>query len=95
MGIDELGRHQNDGRSVTALEGAGLDERCLYRAERSVARQMLDSLNFGAEGREIHASADCAAVDQQLHWQRSWPSPASGIWRNDLAEMISGGTPEP
>jgi hypothetical protein len=95
MGIDVLGRHQNDGRSVTALEGACLDEGHLYRAERSVARQMLDSLDFGAEGREIQASGDCAAVDQQLHWSSHsllQPQASGGMI---LAEMMSGGTPEP
>ena len=51
MGIDELGRHQNEaGRAVTALESARLDEGFLHRAERSVAGEMLDRHNFGAKG---------------------------------------------
>src|SRR5262249_26624234 len=67
IAVEQLRRHQYEARgAVAALEGAGLDEGLLHRAQDIPAREMLDRPHLGAvdEGREIKAAGDGGAVDQ-------------------------------
>jgi hypothetical protein len=67
MRVEQLRRHQEEARrTVAALEGAGLDEGFLHRAEGVPVSERFDRGHFGAvdERSEVEAAGHRSAVHQ-------------------------------